>query len=108
MKGKKKKNAKRYLIPKWVPAQFKDTVSNIPCKKYMHGLMEVMAAEMRIQILSMGEKIVSAMQRGDVLPNNKIRVALEHLAKYWTDPIGHEKDILRIQNEVFNNFDIIL
>lgn len=108
MKDKKKKNAKSYLLPKWVPVQFKDTVANIPCKKYKHGLMEVMAAEMRIQILSVGEKIVSAMQKGVVLPNDEIKVALEHLVKYWSDPIDHEKDVLRIQNDISNKFDITL
>jgi len=106
MKRKKETGKREVLMPNWIPDNFKGHVDDILFKKYEHGLTEVMAAEMRIQIVLLGEAIVTAIRKGDLLPENNLKAILEDLIKYWSDPISYEKEIFKIQKKLSNDFNI--
>jgi hypothetical protein len=106
MKRKKETEKREELMPNWVPDNFKGHVDNILFKIYENGLTEVMAVEMRIQIVFLGEAIVMAIKKGDLLPGENIKAILENLIKYWPDPISHEKEIFKIQKDLSNDFNI--
>jgi hypothetical protein len=106
MKSKKRKGGRAPSFPQWVPSRFKDLVENIPYKKYRSGLTEIMAAELRALVVSLGEGMVHAIRMDDILPENALNTILNRLIKCWPDPVAHEKEIFSIQKEMAGNYKI--
>jgi hypothetical protein len=108
MDGKKKKEGQKALLPEWVPNCFMDFVKDVPYRNYKHGLKEIMAAELRALVLSIGQAIVESIKKHDIEPDRKLKTSLENLVKYWPDPIAHEKEILKIKKEMVGIFNITI
>jgi hypothetical protein len=108
MNNKTKKEARVPLIPTWVPNRFEDILDKKNYRKYKSGLTEVMAAELRALVISLGEGIVLAIRSGDILPEKSLNTLLNRLKKCWPDPVAHEKDLFSIQKELAGKYKVTL
>jgi hypothetical protein len=101
----KKENTKS--LPKWVPNRFDELAANTPYKNYKSVLMRIEAAELRDLVISMGDRIVKSIKKGDILPEDKLKKKLRRLVKCLADPINQEEDIFKIQKELAYDYKII-
>ena len=90
----------RYLYPKWVPDNFRELVDNINYEHYENVMMELMAADLRTIALSLGEKTVQSIKKGDIKPDHKLKTIIDNLVRCLRDPISNEDVIFSAQKDL--------
>lgn len=69
-------------------------------------MLKIMAAELRIIVVTLGERVVERIRNRNITINDDLKKYLQQLSLCFADPIRHEKDIFKVQDEIINNFKV--